>query len=71
MPHPDSRTQTRIVKDIVDTIFFTIRGLCREAAQTSADPMGQAHSGIFPRLYQRKFCPRPREGADRNNEKIE
>ena len=42
-----------------------------EAAQTSADPMGQAHSGIFPRLYQRKFCPRPREGADRNNEKIE
>ena len=29
------------VKNLVDTRFFTLRALCRETAQSSADPIGE------------------------------
>jgi hypothetical protein len=29
------------VKNIVDTIFFALRALCRGTAQSSADPIGE------------------------------
>ena len=57
MPHPDSRTQTRIVKNIVDTIFFTIRGLCREAAQTSCDRSENSPPRILLSQPSRKGAP--------------
>ena len=37
------------MKNLVDTRFFVLRGLCREAAQTSADRIGETRSGLSPR----------------------
>jgi hypothetical protein len=35
------------VKNLVDTRFFTLRALCRETAQSSADPIGENASAYF------------------------
>ena len=36
------------MKNLVDTRFFTLRGLCRKTAQTSADRIGETRSGLSP-----------------------
>ena len=37
------------MKNIVDTIFFTLRALCRGTAQSSADRIGETRFGLSPR----------------------
>ena len=37
------------MKKTADAIFFTLRVLCRETAQTSADRIGETRSGLSPR----------------------
>ena len=38
------------VKILADARFFTLRGLCRETAQTSAVRIGETRPGLSPRV---------------------
>ena len=46
--HPPRATNIR-VKNIVDTIFFALRALCRGTAQSSADRIEETRFGLSPR----------------------
>ena len=45
-----ARLGRKRAKNLVDTRFSALRGLCRETSQTSSDRVGESSSGLSPRV---------------------